>query len=358
MSNDNTLHSTTELPFFFILGRTRSGTTLLRNLFDAHPHVAIPTEIPFIPTTYRKFGRIKIWEDSHIRDYIHCISKFDKFKNLRIEKEQLEKILISARNQKADFNYTDVVKTLAYHYPSAFEKHDVTLLGDKSPAYSMFPQTLYRIFPDAKYVVIVRDYRDVVASVKQIDFELPFTAKICINWRISQKRILRFYQEHPQQVMLLKYEDFVASPETQLKEICAFLQVKFFPEVMDTFNQPKAMAQEFNTTFFNKHHASLKKPINTDRIELWRQRLKPIEVRIADFFVGKYAELSGYRREHTSFDLGAILYSLPVLVLGFCFVLLMSCIHLLPAAIRGKFWAPAEIVARVYYRTKKRKAHE
>ncbi|HAH58404.1 MAG TPA: hypothetical protein DCL86_09670, partial [Bacteroidales bacterium] len=30
------------LPIFFIIGRPRSGTTLLRMLFEAHPQVIIP----------------------------------------------------------------------------------------------------------------------------------------------------------------------------------------------------------------------------------------------------------------------------------------------------------------------------
>ncbi len=34
------------LPFFFIIGRPRSGTTLLRTLFDVHPNVIIPLERP------------------------------------------------------------------------------------------------------------------------------------------------------------------------------------------------------------------------------------------------------------------------------------------------------------------------
>ena len=36
-----------ELPIFFIVGSPRSGTTMLRTIFDAHPNVSIPLENPF-----------------------------------------------------------------------------------------------------------------------------------------------------------------------------------------------------------------------------------------------------------------------------------------------------------------------
>ncbi|HAL65426.1 MAG TPA: hypothetical protein DCP10_07675 [Bacteroidales bacterium] len=44
---------------FFILGRPRSGTTLLRTLLDAHPQVKVPPEYPVVLQLYKKYGRIR-----------------------------------------------------------------------------------------------------------------------------------------------------------------------------------------------------------------------------------------------------------------------------------------------------------
>ena len=38
---------------FFIVGSARSGTTLLRTMLNAHPHVAVPPESRFIVELYR-----------------------------------------------------------------------------------------------------------------------------------------------------------------------------------------------------------------------------------------------------------------------------------------------------------------
>ena len=53
-----------QIPFFFIVGRPRSGTTLLRTLFDAHPNVTIPPECQFIVNLYPKYGKTSNWTES------------------------------------------------------------------------------------------------------------------------------------------------------------------------------------------------------------------------------------------------------------------------------------------------------
>ena len=45
------------IPFLFIVGRPRSGTTLLRTLFDAHSNVVIPPECQFVVNLYGKYGK-------------------------------------------------------------------------------------------------------------------------------------------------------------------------------------------------------------------------------------------------------------------------------------------------------------
>jgi hypothetical protein len=43
-------------PFFFIIGRSRSGTTLLMTMYDAHPNVIIPFESPYNWIYWNRFS--------------------------------------------------------------------------------------------------------------------------------------------------------------------------------------------------------------------------------------------------------------------------------------------------------------
>jgi hypothetical protein len=67
-----------EIPIFFILGRPRSGTTLLTTLFNAHPNVRIAPEFPILLPLYQKFRKVKDWDEEAIRSFTdhlfrHCI---------------------------------------------------------------------------------------------------------------------------------------------------------------------------------------------------------------------------------------------------------------------------------------------
>ena len=69
------------VPFFFILGRPRSGTTLLKTLFDAHPNVKIPPELPIFLPLYQKFKHVKTWDREHILSFVDHVFQPNVFNN-------------------------------------------------------------------------------------------------------------------------------------------------------------------------------------------------------------------------------------------------------------------------------------
>ena len=60
------------LPIFFILGRARSGTTLLRSMLDSHPGITIPPECAFVKFLYSRYKhkdfKVKSVQEHFIRD--------------------------------------------------------------------------------------------------------------------------------------------------------------------------------------------------------------------------------------------------------------------------------------------------
>ncbi len=57
------------IPIFFVVGRPRSGTTLLRTLFDAHPNVLVPPECQFIINLYPKYGKVTNWSKKNLESF-------------------------------------------------------------------------------------------------------------------------------------------------------------------------------------------------------------------------------------------------------------------------------------------------
>ncbi len=62
MKSGLSIEKVRDIPMFFILGRPRTGSTLLRTLFDAHPNVIIPQEWPMLLLLHFQFGKVKCWD--------------------------------------------------------------------------------------------------------------------------------------------------------------------------------------------------------------------------------------------------------------------------------------------------------
>jgi hypothetical protein len=89
----------------------------------------------------------------------------------------------------------------------------------------------------------------------------PNNAWAAAQWWARGIRIgQRAQSEHPEQVMTVRYEDLVASPEELVPEICAFVGLEFRPEMLaiDRADRGKIVADQkgWFPTLFDGIHTS------------------------------------------------------------------------------------------------------
>src|SRR4029450_6951764 len=98
---------------------------------------------------------------------------------------------------------------------------------------------LERVFPDARYVHLVRDGRDAALSFFEMRRRPRFNvarprglASFASHWRLevegARQRGSRLAPRYPE----LRYEDLVREPETELRRICDFLELEFEPAML------------------------------------------------------------------------------------------------------------------------------
>jgi hypothetical protein len=116
------------------------------------------------------------------------------------------------------------------------ERKGKPLVGDKSPGYVRYLELLHRLWPDAKFVHIIRDGHDVclsaldwrkgVTSFFTFD-EDPFTtAGVWWEWYVRLGREAG-RQLGPGLYHELRYESLVAEPERQCAKLCDFLGIPY-----------------------------------------------------------------------------------------------------------------------------------
>ena len=283
------------IPLFFILGRPRSGTTMLASIFDAHPNVVLPFECPLIINIYSKYAKINNWDEKTILEFVDDIIYQRKFDSWRVDKDML---LNSLLLMKGENSFETMIKALYLNFNSFFDKSETLLIGDKNPVYSIYPHQLVKLFPKAKFIHLTRDYRDNIMSIKNVDFEAPITALLAYRWRFAEKRILKEISRNPDSFYTIKYEDFVSLPQKYLIEMCSFLNIEYRPDTLDFHKTKETMFKDFNREHIEKYHSSLLRPITADKIYGWKTKMLEKDIRVADTVVGSTADKCNYKRKY------------------------------------------------------------
>lgn len=326
-------NSFSQLPFFCIVGRARSGTTLLRMLLDGHPEVIIPPECAFVQHLYSRFGKVKVWDEATIKAFINCLHREPAYDLLHVHEDKLITDILKAGNGST---YGDICKLVYTNSSSVFEKSVIRVAGDKNPAYSLFLKGLDRIFPEIKFIHITRDHRDNILSMQQVDFESRFTTSLAYRWKFYNNTINRFKKKHPDKFLTLRYEDLVRDTAHHLQRICDFIGIGYKSEMLDFTARKDNYYQLYPAEALQKYHSNLFKPVAGVPVNRWKEKMRWFDVKIADSIVGHAAEDNGYDREYKGFNFLLWLYSLPGIVYGRLYFTWGFMINALPYAV--KMW--------------------
>ena len=297
-----------KIPIFFIIGRPRTGTTLIQSLFDAHPDVIIPWECQFVLNLYPAYGQISVWETADLRQFYDDLLKQWQFSTWNIDHNQLLEALLKCTGERT---YRDICQVVYLNYKSLFPKGEIRLIGDKNHGYTIYTERLLKIYPEAKFIYILRDYRDNFDSVKRVDFEVPIVSLVVYKWKYFYRKAREAAERHPGAFYFLRYEDLATEPEKYFREISDFTGISYDPAVFEFYRMKGKATETYPTDVIEKHHQSLFNPINTSRLGLWKKSMTETQVRIADQVAGRYAVMAGYERRYEDFSLWIALLAMP-----------------------------------------------
>jgi Sulfotransferase family len=219
-------------PYVFIIGCSRSGTTLLRRMVDAHPRIAITRETHWIPKPVRQ--RTGLTADGRVTpELLPMLLAQPRFRHMGVEREDLERLLAGRLRP----TYARFVTALFDLYGRSQGK---ALVGDKTPGYVREIPLLHALWPHARFVHLIRDGRDVCLSAlnwtrKAADFrqrtptwldDPVTTAALWWRWNVLLGREAgdrlpagRYCE--------MRYDALVDDPESASRQLCAFLDVPY-----------------------------------------------------------------------------------------------------------------------------------
>ena len=315
------------MQMFFILGRPRSGTTLLRTLFEAHPNIITAPECSFIINMEPKYGKIKFWTKELLISFYNDLQLNPKIRNWDLNKETTIESLMQCEGENT---FQNICKVIYLNYNSVYANEEVLWIADKNPVYATYATRLMKIFPEAVFLHITRDPRDNILSIKTFEFEAPIAALLAFRWRNSSSKLFRLRIKYPKKFFLIRYEDLASEPEKYFGLMCNFLQIPFHQEVFEFYKKADERIMGKVEVGAMKFHKGLLSPINTGKLGLWKTKLPDSDVRIAETVIGKWMDQFGYERKYKKFDLVIWLKAIPWMIYARILYLVRDFFDLLP----------------------------
>ena len=269
----------------FIIAVDRSGTTLLNLMLDTHPDIAMPYESKFITDFYRN-GTYQI-------DYTNNEELTRMLENIltgRYVSRWDEALTLNDIDRSKCTNFPSTITAI---YMAYARKKGKGIWGDKDPYYVCDVDILYKLFPHAKFIFLVRDGRDVALSIKEQwwgpnDFVncLKYWEKMVL---LSSKMLAMLPVKD---VYHLRYEDLVLNPEQELRRVCSFLGVGYVANMSSGFSANAKLKVGVNR-LKGQHSRLLEKP-GKEHLYKWKRSLSKCDQAIAYEIAGKTLSVFGY----------------------------------------------------------------
>jgi len=197
----------------FIVGSPRSGTTLMCNMIDAHPHIFAP---------YWETGLFIRFEEL-LTNHLPWVLKEHPASFPLKRKDLIDWIRES-------------VQALFGRFAAVCGKRR---WAEKTPGHVFQIKLIHEVFPQAQFIHMIRNGRDVVRSLQN----MPWAPRR-LRWSIQRWMMsVRAGREQGAQLppglyTEVRYEDLVAQPAETLRRVCQFLGEPF-SEQMLAFHLPE-----------------------------------------------------------------------------------------------------------------------
>jgi len=227
----------------FVVGFPRSGSTLFEQILDAHPALQALEEKPAVEAMVTRL------RDSHL-GYPSGLSQ------------------LSARDilELRGIYWAEVARHLA--------RRPHTRLVDKYPLNMSRLALIQRVFPQAKFVLLLRHPCDVCFSCFMQNFRITdgtigfhtlqntarIYAQVMHNW-VAQVELFS------PQYLVVRYEDLVRDLRTTVQRVVDFLGLELDDRMLDPAAHALSRGGRINTPSYSQ----VVRPVNTEAIERWRR---------------------------------------------------------------------------------------
>lgn len=296
----------------FVVGASRSGTTLMRNLLERSERIGLAQENHYVGHVVDREGARHYFrrlgdpaDDAVIRrlvDFIYSgeyqrqsrmreISPYWRWLIESVPRDDLERRLLAAERTERGL-FAAFMRVYA-------DWRGRPVMGEKTPAHLAYVDTLLSWFPAGKVIHMIRDPRAVYVSdrhrrtVKRrrpysllmripLLFQTVLLFQTALVWRGAVRRHFAYQAGHPEHYRLVRFEDLVVRPEETLRGVFDFLGMAMPADP----TQVRVYASGFRAG---------EEGIDANAATRWRSEIHPLAGRLLLLILGGSMRRLGYQ---------------------------------------------------------------
>jgi hypothetical protein len=259
-------------PVPFVVGVGRSGTTLLRLMLDAHPQLAVPPETGFVPSLIEAASE----DSATVESLAEVLVTHRRWGDFGLEIDELTERWRALPKLRPE----PVVRAF---YELYADKQRKPRWGDKTPGYSQHIRAISKVIPEARFIHLIRDGRDVTLSrTTTLALKPTSVTKAAGRWKRRLKRARRQGRK-VDHYLELRYEELASDPEGVLRRVCEFIELPWDPAMLAYHERSADRLQELDRDIPAMGdrlprsaesrmalHERTTKPVDTSAIGKWR----------------------------------------------------------------------------------------
>jgi len=292
-------------PVIFVCGHRKGGTSMFHNLFDGHSDVSVyPVDLNVLYGYFPQYTQEK-YSESVLKARLKRVI-FDDLKTIpmledKINIDVFEKHFFDNIKPIDLSNIGKVIETLLASYADIYiDNHNFKYHLFKETSIELYAQELSGLFPNSKFLHLIRDPRDNFAAISSgLDVKyqgygdsknsLMFSM---INRALYGFKMARINQEllGPDNYKVVRFEDLVCNTQSKMEEVCNWLELPF-EECLLT----PSIFGNLNTG--NNFEKEKFQGVSGNNIGRWRERISQNDAALIEVMFEPEMALYGYQKE-------------------------------------------------------------
>lgn len=264
----------------FIVGNSRSGTTLMGSILGLNPDVFTFEELHFFGTLWSPSDRHKkltLNQAEALAAKLLAIQDEDVISHQDPQLFIAEAHTMIARLNSKNYTATNILQTFLVY---TAEKNGKNIPCEQTPRNVLYISELLELYSDCHIVNMVRDPRDVLLSQKY-KWKIRFLGANNIPYREAIRAWTNYHaitisqlwnvainaakkQESNNRILTVRFEDLISQPENIIRQVCQFTGLEFVPGMLQ-------VSQSEGGVSSHKKIAPGQKGIDSSATGKWKQ---------------------------------------------------------------------------------------